>query len=112
MDKRAVERYMPMADEAIKTVFGNEKIDKTYRSKLSAFGAAVIMSGLLPALAYYKKNEEKVIKLLENMYEKKSGTKLGSDGLFGLAKNEKDEDLKELIINFSISLKLVMNLYI
>ena len=28
------------------------------------------------------------------------------------AKKKKEEDLKELIINFSISLKLVMNLYI
>lgn len=112
MDKRAVERYMPMADDAIITVFGNVKIDKTYRSKLSAFGAAVMMSGLLPALAYYKKNEGKVIELLEYMYEKKAGKKLDNGGLFKLAKETKEEDLKELIINFSISLKLVMNLYI
>lgn len=112
MDKRAVERYMPMADEAIRSVFGKEKIDKTYRSKLSAFGAAVIMSGLLPAMAYYKKNEVKLIELLENMYEKNTGSKLGNGGLFELAKNKEEEDLKELIINFSISLKLVLNLYI
>ena len=112
MDKRVVESYMPMADEAIKNVLGNEKIDKTYRSKLSAFGAAVIMSGLLPALAYYQKNEKKVIELLEDMYKQLPDKELNEGGLFELAKKKKEEDLKELIINFSISLKLVMNLYI
>ena len=53
MDKRSVEKYMPLADDAIKAVLGGKDLEKTYRSKLSAFGAAVIMSGLLPAVAYY-----------------------------------------------------------
>lgn len=55
MDKRSVEKYMPLADDAIKAVLGGKDLEKTYRSKLSAFGAAVIMSGLLPAVAYYEK---------------------------------------------------------
>ena len=79
MDKRSVEKYMPLADDAIKAVLGGKDLEKTYRSKLSAFGAAVIMSGLLPAVAYYEK---------------------------------KEDTLKEDIIHYSISLKLVMNLYI
>lgn len=109
MDKRAVESYMSLADKAINEVFPDGKIDSTYRSKMSAFGATVIMSGLLPAVAYYKKNEEKVIKLLEYMY--KEYMNLEKVNLFETAKN-KDDEFKELVINFSISLKLVMNLYI
>lgn len=112
MDKRKVEAYMPLADSAIKKVFGDTKVDKTYRSKMSAFGATVIMSGLLPALAHYTKNENKVVELLEKMYNE---NKDESVTLFDIAKGmslEDLNDLKELIINYSISLKLVLNLYI
>lgn len=59
MDKRSVEKYMPLADDAIKAVLGGKDLEKTYRSKLSAFGAAVIMSGLLPAVAYYEKMKKR-----------------------------------------------------
>ena len=116
MDRRAVERYMPLADEAIQSMFGNTKVDKTYRSKLSAFGAAVIMSGLLPTIAYYSKNEDKIIKLLEYMYNNSSETKgEKKDSLFDYVKTLEGKELsniKEKIINYSISLKLVLNLYI
>lgn len=122
MDKRAVENFMPLADDAIRKTFkdkdGKIVVDSTYRSKMSAFGAAVIMSGLLPALAYYQKNEDKIIKLLEYMYKEydKKYNELDDtkeNSIFEIAKDEKNKDnLKELILNFSISLKLVMNLYI
>ena len=70
MDKREVERYMPLADEAISKVLNGKEIDKTFRSKLSAFGATVIMSGLVPAIVYYVKEEQTmvVVNLLAYMY--------------------------------------------
>ena len=74
------------------------------------------MSGLLPAVAYYEKNEEKIIRLLEYMYQNDPDRKEKSEGnLFGIIKDvddKKEDTLKEDIIHYSISLKLVMNLYI
>ena len=118
MDKRAVENFMPLADDAIienfKDANGKIVVDSTYRSKMSAFGAVVIMSGLLPALAYYQKKEKTIIKLLEYMYKKYNELDDTKEiSIFKKAKAEENKDnLKELILNFSISLKLVMNLYI
>ncbi len=131
MDKRAVESYMHIADEVINELLADEinanKIRKKneeneenedknelekIQDKLSAFGATVIMSGRGSALAYYEKKDVKVKKLLEKMYENDTDKKSEIDGLFEFDKKENEEELKELIINYAISLKLVLNLYI
>ena len=86
MDKYVVEQNMPKAQAAIKKVFGeNPAIDNTYRSAMSGFGSAVLMSGLLPAIAYYQKNNPKVVDLLVAMYDDvKDG-----EGLFNKFKGDK-----------------------
>lgn len=112
MNKRIVEENMGKAAEAIEKVFALQEqeekvIDKTYRSKMSAFGAAVMMSGILPAIAYYQKNEVKIIELLKCMIPTVEGS------LFDYIKNQEDRNaITETILNYSISLKLAMNLYI
>lgn len=130
MDKYEVEKNMGAAKEAISKVFKDDKIDKTMRSKMSAFGAMVLMSGVTPAIAYYSENQPKVVELLAEMYlgncqdDKKEQVKkeqVKKEEFFKkiiekMKVNEKQDDKKkqevtEQIINYSISLKLAFNLF-
>ncbi len=99
MNRRNVENYMDDAYKAIKHYLKNKKVeylDDKLRGKMSAFGAAVMMSGVKPAVAYFSKNQPEIIKLLE---------KMNNDHSF-------DEKDKEKLMEMSVSLKLAMNLYI
>ena len=60
MDRYSVEKNIGKAIDSIEAVFGTDKVDKSMRSKMSAFGAAVLMGGPLSAFAYYEKNEKKI----------------------------------------------------
>ena len=52
MDRYAVEKNIGKAIDSIEAVFGTDNVDKSMRSKMSAFGAAVLMEPL-SAFAYY-----------------------------------------------------------
>ncbi len=54
--KQRVEKYIPAAIEAITTekiTKDNGKIDKQFKGYISSFGAAIIQTGLIPAVAFY-----------------------------------------------------------
>lgn len=123
MDKYEVEKNMEAAYQAINDTFSGKTVDKMMRSKMSAFGAMVVMSGVIPALAYYKQNEPKIIELLWRMYkdesEKNPNDKLENFPM-QIAKNmkvdnkidsKKKQEITEKIINEAISLKLAFNLF-
>lgn len=108
MNKKFVEKNIERAKAAIEELPGlldeKKRIDKTLRSKMAAFGAAVYMSGLLPAIAYYSKNEKTIIKLLAKMY---LGD--GEADLFNVV--SKENDAREKILGYAVCLKLAMNLF-
>ncbi len=61
--KTRVEEYIPKAIIAVRECIteGKDEIAKEFNGYISSFGAAIIQSGLIPAVAFYssKKQEEK-----------------------------------------------------
>jgi len=55
--KKRVENYLPSAIKAVEDIILNENpnnpIPRQFKGYISAFGAAVIQSGILPAVAFY-----------------------------------------------------------
>lgn len=105
MNRYEVENNIGKARASIQEVYGTNKVEKTMRSKMSAFGAAVLMGGPLSALTYYQKNEANVVTLLAKMYGKKNGLELVQ--MF----EKESPDIEELLAK-SVSLKLALNLFI
>ena len=107
MNRRLMEDNIGKAREVLKKAFPKDTADKMLRSKMSAFGAVVLMSGPLPAIAYYAANEEKIIELLAAMYgttEKELFDKVRADlGRNRIAAVEK-------LLAYSVSLKMAFNL--
>lgn len=112
MNKKFVEENIGKAKAAIEEMPGllddKKQLDKTMRSKMAAFGAAVYMSGLRPAIAYYTKNEVNVIKLLSRMYTGKY-----DENLFDKIPNDfrKMQEVRDTILGYAVCLKLAMNLF-
>lgn len=109
MNKYEVEEKLPSAVDIIERK--KSQIDSSTRSKLSAFGATIVMSGLLPALAAYSKDENKiVVTLIEKMIGEHEGK------LFGKVKalykdKEKEKEIEDDIINSVIALKLALDAF-
>lgn len=106
MNKRNVEGNMDAAIQAIKEIKDTcgDIINQSMRGKMSAFGAAVMMSGVAPAVAYYAKNEPNVLNILCKMYEKTEHEETKHEKLF--------QKEKEDILEKAVSVKLAMNLFI
>jgi len=111
MNKNFVETNIGRAKAAIEEMPGllddKKQLDKTLRSKMAAFGAAIYMSGLLTAIAYYSKNEPTVIKLLAKLYRGDENA-----NLFDIVSKEGHiNDAREKILGYAVCLKLAMNLF-
>jgi len=92
---------------------GQDTIDKMMRSKMSAFGAAVIMSGVLPAIAFYRENEPVIVTMLEKLYKKVHKNVSGE--IFAIMEKEireqRDSEATEELLAMSVSLKMAFNLF-
>ncbi len=114
MNRYEIEKNMGVAQEVIRGKFGDKPIDKMMRSKISAFGAMVMMSGVMPAIAFYMYNQKEIVDLIAEMYDKREP---GIKSVFfktitQRAEQEGQRDLVvENILNDSISLKLAFNLF-
>lgn len=137
--ERRVEKYFPKVLEITEKVFSddikNGGIKKTYRNAVATFGAMIIQNGILPALAYYEKNDtnsnsdidrKKLIKVIrlflvekDEMFKnvKKKDAKL-VEIVKDEVKNGNDFDREKLriiedkIIDISIALKLSLRTYL
>lgn len=108
MDRHLVEKNIGKAQDVLLKAFPSGKAEKMLRSKMSAFGAAVRMSGPLPAIAYYKENEPGIVKLLAGMYDT-TDDKLFSTVRESLTKNR--TAAVEKLLAYSVSLKMAFNLF-
>ena len=54
MSKRQIEAYIPKALKVLHNAFPEGEIPSAYNGYISAFGASVIQSGLLPTLALFE----------------------------------------------------------
>lgn len=126
MDRYRIEENMREANEAVKKlreIWSTWNPDRSLRGKLSAFGAAAMMSGLMPALAYFVENEPAVVLLLMKMDGQELPKKITGDDIAKKAvKNFFDQlldsqeatkkETAERFMEYGVSLKLVLNLYI
>ncbi len=114
MNRYEIEQNMGNAREVIKKQFGGNSVDKMMRSKISAFGAMVLMSGVRPTICFYMDNEPAIVDLVAAMYEYREP---GIKGHFFNAITKKIEQegkrdlVTENILNDSVSLKLAFNLF-
>ncbi len=113
MNKNDVEKYLADADTIVKEVLKPEQNDiSEYRNKMSSFSTMVVMNGLLPALAFYRKNDDKVVELFARKENKSK--KDYYDYLLNLKREGKDAELAVItddVLSFATSLKLILNLY-
>ena len=122
--KQRIENYIPKAIELVKKVkIANEEneVKNEFNGYFSAFGAAIIQSGLKPALAFYanEKTAKERSKILKAIYvlitneDIKKPDELGADKLlqYVIASSEQEEILKDNIIDASIALKLAVRTY-
>jgi CRISPR-associated protein Cmr5 len=122
MDKRMVERYLVDAEQALidAEIAKNGKINKSFRGKISSFGAAVTTGSLLAAVAFFneqrgaKTEQHKLMVAINKMLDNNN---LGQgNNLFEKVKNTaqgspKRRKLKEHILACAVALKLAMNLF-
>ncbi len=117
--KQQVEKFIPLAIELIREVgIANEKgeVPSEFNGYFSSFGAAVVQSGLKPALAFFS-NEERVkerSKILKAVYKLVTGNQATNAGelLDHVIRNaDKEESLKANIIDAAVALKLAVRTY-
>ena len=114
MNRYRIEELIGDAQAVIAEQYkGQDTIDKMMRSKMSAFGAAVIMSGVLPAIAFYRENEPVIVTMLETLYKKVHKNALGE--IFAIMDKEirehRESEATEELLAMSVSLKMAFNLF-
>lgn len=113
MNKRKVENYMSKAIEILRQKFKDKPIPREFRGYISQFGASIIQSGLMPAVAFFqnsnsesKKERPFIIKAIFKMIDEEKSNK--GSLLEYIDKYEDKEYIKEDILNAAIALKLVL----
>ena len=90
-------------------------VQRTYRSQISNFGAAVTMGSIKSAVAFFSQQGKAVAdrpKLLQAMYFIISnGEILTPDEIFKWLCSQDQSEVREKFINASVALKLAMNFY-
>jgi CRISPR-associated protein Cmr5 len=120
---KAAEKYFKKADDALKSdrikIVQGGSASKEFKGYISAFGAAVVMSGLLPAMAFYvnpdsnaQEDRPKVIEALAFIMGKNSGLELLKHAIDLKVNNKKQFDVLQTdVINAAIALKLMLRTY-
>jgi len=116
MSRGRVERYIPKALEVLDRTFDDGKIPSAYNGYISAFGASIIQSGLLPTLALYentnastKENKEYLSYLIVQILRE------SNDDIsllrYVVDSRESREYLREQIVDISIAIKLAIRTF-
>jgi len=122
MNKRNVNKYITYAYDALNesTLVENNEISKSCQSQLSAFGAAVTMGSLLPAIAFFSKKagsqvdrEELMVVIYKTLV---IGKNKSNDQKEYTVSNffddvRENEYTKNDIIEAAVAVKLAMNLF-
>ena len=123
--KTRVEKYIPFAIKAAKNLIANKdnKIPKEFNGYISSFGAAIILSGLIPAVVFYsekggavsdRQNLMKAIYAIIN--ETEDYNNINSNSLLDFLMEIKDDKKKfdyqkEKIMDAATALKLAVRTF-
>jgi len=122
MNKKRVDKLLPLAAEALKhaNIAVNGKVDAAFRGQISSFGSAVKNGSVLSAVAFFsqqgksKVHREYLLKAIDELMSHEVPELVG-DNLFKKVQFVQDAVkktiLKEQILDCVIALKLAMNLY-
>jgi CRISPR-associated protein Cmr5 len=119
--KKRIEAYLPDAIAIISEVGiadNNDEVDSKFNGYFSSFGAAIVLSGLKPALAFYSntKTAKERSKILKAVYKLMVDRSLGQEVeavklLHYYIANENDKMLKYKILDAAVALKLAVRTY-
>lgn len=117
MNKKRVDNWVVMAHEALIHcgIAKNGKIDKNFRSQISAFGAAVTMGSFKAAVAFYAKQgnaDTDRSALLKAIHYMRTGSDASADEIFlSVCRSPDLAAVQAEYLDASIALKLAMNLF-
>lgn len=121
VNKKEVGEYIPKVIKLIEEEFkdSNKGLPKELTGYITSFGASIIQSGLIPAIAFYEreesngsdeisKNRKKLMRIIGKLlYENFKQDNLLLEKLI----DENNKVKKDDIINASVAIKLVIRLY-
>ncbi len=116
MDKKQIDRMIPVAYQSLSKLSKNGKIDKTYRGGVSRFGAAVSMGSLESAAAFFSADKsgasydrKELGKIIVKTASLGKTEKTLYDYVMG---NTEDKNvLKNRVLDAAVAVKLALNLY-
>ena len=117
MNKKRVDQWVEKAREALihYGIAKNGKIDKNFRSQISAFGAAVTMGSFKAGVAFYAKQgnaDTDRSALLKAIHYMRTGDDASADEIFiSVCSSEDLSVIQAEYLDASIALKLAMNLF-
>ncbi len=122
--KQRVEKYLPFALEAVtetKIAEGNPlSVSNEYKGYISSFGAAIIQTGLIPAVAFYsvkaraEKDRNKIPKAILHILKKSDEINENVDDLLKYLVDHYDADLSQIkskIMDATTALKLAIRTF-
>ena len=130
MNKREIEKQIPIAIDLINEFIKGEKfskkedkkfgqIPKEYKGYISNFGASIIQSGLLSAVAFFEaddsksKSDRKVLTklILKVIYRNKKLEWKEDKTLLNYILENNNKETKEEVINAAIAVKLAIRVF-
>lgn len=120
-----VESLMPKAIETVQNILLNEagKVQKEYKGYIASFGASIIQSGLITAIAFYENTDSQVgdkrrllMKAILRLIDEDAFNINTPDNQYRLldcvlSNQDNYRELEDKIINASIAIKLAMRTY-
>lgn len=116
MNKRRVDAWLLKARDALELagIVEDGTVERTYRAQIVSFGAAVLMTTLPAAVAFYAGRGSASVdrcRLLQAMYYCISGELLSEKEIVRIVCENNSHSLREQFIDASIALKLAMNFF-
>lgn len=122
MNKQKVEELFPIVMETLKRVeIVNEQnqVPKEYNGYIASFGASIIQSGILPAIAFFERNTQNteqdkkrlmtaILYVLDSQLENQENKKLLD---YVLSRYNNLDEIEEKILYISVAMKLVLRTY-
>jgi len=118
--KKRIEKYLPTAMdiiEKVKIANENGNVNSKFNGYFSSFGAAIVLSGVKSALAFYsnKKTAKERVKILQAIYmliiESEEVPEETALLKYYIANENSDPLLKQKILDAATALKLAVRTY-
>jgi len=118
---RRIEKLIPDAIDVVKEVLEkDEKVASEYNGYIASFGASIITSGLLPAIAFYEsessgaqKDRKKLMTAIRKLIKKTKKESDNNETLMKYVLPHKNDlsEIKEEITDAAIALKLAIRTF-